>query len=187
MALFKKDKSKKPEKQLEKQVIFDENSVIKNAKEFDIYKEEQAEKKAAIKKEKPQINQEKVEMLKQKFNFLRKVKPLKFRKSNLELGKEKFDPRKADKSKHIDMNAIWEKTRKERSSEERYYYRQEARTYHKYFFLYLSREVRRTRWTPRKQLNIKFWQTVLFITFFGALFAVLQIILLYLFKAIKLS
>lgn len=141
--------------------------------------------KQEIKEEKPQINREKVELLKNKFNILRKVKPLKFRKPNPNY--EKFDPRKIDQDKIVDMNAIWEKTRKERTAEEKFYYRKEARAYHKYFFLYLSREVRRTRWTPRKELNKKFWITVLFIVFFAGLFALLDWGLIELFRLAKIT
>lgn len=188
MKFSRKDKSKSKKNQLTaQQVIFDENSVIKNATEFESYDLQRQQEIAAIKKEKPQINQEKLDMLRSKFNFLRKIKPLRIRKVSTDSTKAKFDPRKADKNKVIDINSIWEKTRKQRTSEDKYYYRKEARTYRKYFFLYLSREVRRTRWTPRKQLNIKFWQTVFFITFFGALFALLQVALMYLFPLIKLS
>ena len=117
-------------------------------------------------KEKPQINREKVELLKSKFNILRKIKPLKTRKTFD--GKETFNPRTADKNKKVDISAIWEKERKNRTLEERYYCKREARSYHKYFFLYLSREIRRTRWTPRKQLNKKFISTVLFIAILAA-------------------
>lgn len=137
-----------------------------------------------IKKEKPQINREKIELLKSKFNILRKVKPLKFKRSKIY---EKFDPRKIDPNKIVDINSIWEKTRKERTVEEKFYYRREARAYHKYFFLYLSREVRRTRWTPRKELNKKFWITVLFITFFAGLFALLDAGLVLLFRALRIT
>ncbi|MBE4704135.1 preprotein translocase subunit SecE [Spiroplasma platyhelix] len=138
-----------------------------------------------VKEEKPQINQEKIELLKNKFNFLRKVKPLKFRKSRSNY--EKFDPSKIDKTKIVDMNAIWEKQKKERTAEEKYFYRKEAKTYHKYFFLYLSREVRRTRWTPRKELNRKFWITVLFIAFFAGLFALLDWGLIELFRIARIT
>ncbi|MGL5268161.1 MAG: preprotein translocase subunit SecE [Spiroplasma sp.] len=137
------------------------------------------------KTEKLQINHEKVELLKNKFNILRRVKPLKFRKSKSNY--EKFDPKKIDRNKIIDMNAIWEKTRKERTAEEKFYYRKDARTYHKYFFLYLSREIRRTRWTPRKELNKKFWVTILFITFFAGLFALLDWGLIALFRIAKIT
>lgn len=135
--------------------------------------------------EKPQINQEKVELLKSKFNFLRKVKPLRFKKSHANY--EKFDPRKLDKNKIVDINGIWEKPKKERTAEEKFYYRKEARTYHKYFFLYLSREVRRTRWTPRKELNRKFWITILFIALFAGLFALLDWGLIELFRVARIT
>ncbi|MDQ7983024.1 MAG: preprotein translocase subunit SecE [Spiroplasma sp.] len=136
------------------------------------------------KTEKPHINREKVKLLKDKFNFLRKVKPLKFRKSNSK--EDKFDRRNIDNNKIIDMNAIWEKSKKERTAEEKFYYRKEARTYHKYFFLYLSREARRIRWTRRKELNKKFWTTVLFIAFFAGLFAILDTVLEILFRLAKI-
>lgn len=146
--------------------------------------EEKSRNKRNSKEEKPQINREKVELLKSKFNILRKVKPLKFRKSKTY---EKFDPKKIDLNKAIDMSAIWEKTKRERTAEEKFYYRKEARAYHKYFFLYLSREVRRTRWTPRKELNKKFWTTVLFIAFFAGLFALLDAGLILLFRLAKIT
>lgn len=145
-------------------------------------------KHSTIKKEKiekPHINREKVELLKNKFNIFRKVKPLKFKKSKP--NQDKFDPRNIDDNKLIDMNAIWEKSRKERTAEEKYYYRREARTYHKYFFLYLSREVRRVRWTPRKDLNKKFWITILFIAFFAGLFEILNLILVNLFRLARIT
>lgn len=137
------------------------------------------------KTEKPQINREKVKLLKDKFNILRKVKPLKVKKSKS--GQVKFDPRNIDDNKIIDMNAIWEKSKKERTAEEKYYYRKEARTYHKYFFLYLSREVRRIRWTPRKELNKKFWITILFIAFFAGLFAILDALITLLFRLARIT
>lgn len=137
------------------------------------------------KTEKSQINREKVKLLKDKFNVLRKVKPLKFKKSKS--NQDRFDPRNIDDNKIIDINAIWEKSKKERTAEEKYYYRREARTYHKYFFLYLSREVRRIRWTPRKDLNKKFWITVLFIAFFAGLFALLDLILSNLFRLARIT
>lgn len=137
------------------------------------------------KTEKPHINREKVKLLKDKFNILRKVKPLKFKKSKP--SQDKFDPRNIDDNKIIDMNAIWEKSKKERTAEEKYYYRREARTYHKYFFLYLSREIRRIRWTPRKDLNKKFWITILFIAFFAGLFEILNLILVNLFRLAKIT
>lgn len=140
-------------------------------------------KKVIIKEEKSEINHEKVELLKNKFNILRKIKPLNFKKSTY----EKFDPKKIDKNKVVDINSIWEKTRKQRTPEERYFYKRELRTYHKYFFLYLSREVRRTRWTTRKELNKKFWITVLFIAFFAGLFALLDWGLIALFRIIKIT
>lgn len=146
-------------------------------------KEKKASKKN--KTEKPQINREKVKILKDKFNVLRKVKPLKFKKSKS--NQDKFDPRNIDNNKIIDMNAIWEKSKKERTAEERYYYRKEARTYHKYFFLYLSREGRRIRWTPRKELNKKFWITVLFIAFFAGLFAILDALITLLFRLARIT
>lgn len=140
--------------------------------------------KEEVKEEKPQINQEKIDLLKNKFNFLRKVKPLKFKsRSNY----EKFDPRKLDKDKIVDINAIWEKSKKERTAEEKYYARKEAKGYHKYFLLYLSREVRRTRWTPRKELNRKFWITILFIAFFAGLFALLDWGLVELFRIAQIT
>lgn len=135
--------------------------------------------------EKAHINREKVELLKNKLNIFRKVKPLKFKKSKL--NQDKFDPRNIDDNKIIDMNAIWEKSRKERTAEEKYYYKREARTYHKYFFLYLSREVRRIRWTPRKELNKKFWITVLFIAFFAGLFEILNLIIVNLFRLARIT
>lgn len=143
------------------------------------------EKVEEIKTEKPQINQDKVALLKSKFNFIRKIKPLKFKSSKSTY--EKFDPRKLDQNKIVDINAIWEKPKKERSAEEKYYYKKEARTYHKYFFLYLSREIRRTRWTPRKELNRKFWITILFIVFFAGLFALLDWGLVELFRVAKIT
>lgn len=132
---------------------------------------------------KPQINKEKVELLKNKFNILRKVKPLKFRKFKA----EKFDSSKIDKNKVIDMSAVWEKNKKERTPEEKFYYHKEARAYHKYFFLYLSREIRRTRWTPRKELNKKFWITILFIVFFAGLFALVDWGLVELFRIARIT
>lgn len=148
-------------------------------------KSKKAAKKPEDKTEKQHINHEKVDLLKNKFNILRKVKPLKFRKAKSNY--EKFDPRKIDYNKIVDMNAIWEKTKKERTAEEKFYYRKEARTYHKYFFLYLSREMRRTRWTPRKELNKKFWITILFIAFFAGLFALLDWGLVALFRIARIT
>lgn len=137
------------------------------------------------KSKKPQINQEKVALLKNKFNILRKIKPLKTKRT-FEGTAETFNPRTADKDKKVDISAIWEKERKNRTLEERYYYKREARNYHKYFFLYLSREVSRTRWTPRKQLNSKFLTTVAFITILSLFFYIIETILLVLLPLLKI-
>lgn len=178
-------KNKENKKSLEEEkVIFDENLVIQRKLENDFVLMQEEVK---VKKDKPQINKEKVELLKSKFNFVRKIKPLKFKKKKEKDETKKFDPKTIDKNKIIDMNAIWEKNKKERTGEEKYFFKKEARSYHKYFFLYLSREIRRTRWTPRRELNRKFWITVLFIAFFAGLFALLQEIVMYLFKVTKIS
>ncbi|WP_375317547.1 preprotein translocase subunit SecE [Spiroplasma endosymbiont of Virgichneumon dumeticola] len=137
------------------------------------------------KSKKSEINHEKVALLKNKFNILRKIKPLKTKRT-FEGTTETFNPRTADKNKKVDISAIWEKERKNRTLEERYYYKREARTYHKYFFLYLSREVRRTRWTPRKQLNSKFLTTVAFITVLALFFYAIESILLVVLPLLKI-
>jgi len=143
-----------------------------------------SEKKNKSQKEKPQINYEKVALLKSKFNILRKIKPLKTRKNSE--GKAKFNPLIADKDKKVDISLIWEKERKNRSAEEKYYYRREARKYHKYFFLYLSREIKRIRWTPRQQLNRKFLTTVLFIAVLSGFFAIIETIFIIVFPLLKI-
>lgn len=135
-------------------------------------------------KEKPKINSEKLALLKSKFNILRKIKPLKTKKT-VE-GKATFNPRTADKSKKVNISEIWEKERRDRTPEERFYYKKEARTYHKYFFLYLSREIRRTRWTPRKQLNNKFITTVIFIAVLALFFYGIEQLLLLVLPLLKI-
>lgn len=136
------------------------------------------------KKEKQKINPEKVLLLKNKFNLLRKIKPLKTRRTFAE--KEVFNPRTVDKTKKIDISAIWEKERRKRTLEERYHYKREARTYHKYFFLYLSREIRRIRWTPRKQLNNKFITTVLFIAILALFLYGIETLMLFILPLLKI-
>ena len=135
-------------------------------------------------KEKPKINPEKLDLLKSKFNILRKIKPLRTKRTSE--GKPSFDPRTADKNKKVNISEIWEKERKNRTPEERFYYKKEARTYHKYFFLYLSREIRRTRWTPRKQLNNKFITTVLFIAVLALFFYGIEQLLLFVLPLLKI-
>lgn len=135
-------------------------------------------------KEKPKINPEKLALLKSKFNILRKIKPLKTKKNSE--GKEIFNPRTADKNKKVNISEIWEKERRNRTPEERFYYKKEARTYHKYFFLYLSREIRRTRWTPRKQLNNKFITTVIFIAVLALFFYGIEQLLLLVLPLLKI-
>lgn len=134
--------------------------------------------------EKPKINPEKVALLKSKFNILRKIKPLRTKK-NFE-GKPTFNPRTADKNKKVNISEIWEKERKNRTAEERFYYKREARTYHKYFFLYLSREIKRTRWTPRKQLNNKFITTIIFIAMLALFFYGIEQLLLLVLPLLKI-
>lgn len=135
-------------------------------------------------KEKPKINPEKLALLKSKFNILRRIKPLKTKK-NFE-GKAVFNPRTADKNKKVNISEIWEKERRDRTPEERFYYKKEARTYRKYFFLYLSREIRRTRWTPRKQLNNKFITTVIFILVLALFFYGIEQLLLLVLPLLKI-
>lgn len=135
-------------------------------------------------KEKPKINPEKVALLKNKFNILRKIKPLRTKRTFK--GKTTFDPRTVDKNKKVNINEIWEKERKNRTPEERYFYKKEVRTYHKYFFLYLSREIRRTRWTPRKQLNNKFITTVIFIAVLALFFYGIEQLLLLVLPILKI-
>ena len=134
--------------------------------------------------EKPKINPEKVALLKSKFNILRKIKPLRTKK-NFE-GKPVFNPKTVDKNKKVNISEIWEKERKNRTAEERFHYKREARTYHKYFFLYLSREIKRTRWTPRKQLNNKFITTIIFIAILALFFYGIEQLLLLVLPLLKI-